>query len=489
MATTFKHGIYVDETKTKMPTPTYATSGIQVVFGTAPVNLADDPYSVTNKPILIETMDDAENKLGYSTDFTSYTLCQSMFASFEVQHVSPIIMINVLDPKTHTQAIASETLDVTNKMASFKHTGVLLDTLKVSTSTGAALTADTDYVATFADDGTVAIGVTSTGKAASEKQLKVEGTAIDPSKVKAADVVGGISGDGAVTGISTLKEVYPQTQCIPATLLAPGYAAEPTVMTALINTTKKINGIFRAFALVDIDSSKATKYTGVAAEKTANAYTSADCVPLWPEVLCEGSTVRQIAYSAALGAGIQALDAENDDVPCRTPSNVDIGIVGAVLHDGTEVNLDIEQANELNADGIMTVLRAQGWKTWGTHTGAFPDATDPKDSFIGIRRMFDWQANSFITRYFDRLDQNISHRTIQALVNDENIRCNALQAADKWAGGKITFNDAENPMTSILNGKVVFHQAITPYPPMQEIDNTLEYSTDMLKVALAGGEK
>lgn len=485
----YKHGIYVDEVKTKMPVPTYATSGIQVVFGTAPVNLASDPYSVTNKPILLESMDDAIDKLGYSTDFDSYTLCQSIYASFDVNHVSPIIAVNVLDPKTHKKSITSEQVEVTNRMATFDHEGVLLDTLSVTTGTGTALTSGTDYVATFDDEGTVAIGITATGKAATEKTIKVQATAIDPSLVKATDVIGGLDSDSVATGIGAVKSVYPQTQCIPATLLAPGWATEPSVQAALVNACQNINGIFRAFALVDIDTSKATKYSDVESEKNARGYASSDCAALWPEVILDGSIRKRVAYSAAMGAGMQALDAANDDVPCRTPSNVDIGIVGACLHDGTEVNLDLEQANEVNAAGVVTVLRAQGWKTWGTQTAAYPNVTDPKDRYIGVRRMFNWQANSFIVRYFERLDQNISHRTIQALVNDENIRCNALAAEDKWAGGKLVFRDGENPLDQILNGKVVFHQYITPYPPMQEIDNTLEYSTDMLKVALAGGEQ
>ena len=483
----YKHGIYVNEVPTKMPMPTYATSGIQVIFGTAPVNQASDPYNVTNKPILVTSMDDAKDQLGYSEDFDSYTLCQSMYASFAVSRVAPIVLINVLDPTKHVKTVADEDISVSNRIAKFPHTGMLLDQLTVKTGEGAEMKEGTDYVATLEDDGTVSIGLTSTGAGATQSTIKVGGTAIDPSAVKASDIVGGTDGDGKRSGIACIKDVYPMCQVIPATMLAPGFSSKAEVGVALTSAAREINGVFRSFVCLDIDSSTTTKYTEVAAAKKSNGYASCDSVVLWPEVTI-GSENRQVAFSAALAAGMQALDAANGDCPTRTPSNVDIGITGCVLHDGTEINLDFEQANGLNAEGIMTACRAEGWKTWGPQTAAYPDETDVKDIVIGIRRMSSWHANSFIVRYLERLDQNISHRAIEALVADENVRCNALTAQDKWAGGRIEYRESENPLADVLAGQVHFYQYITPYPAMKEIYNTLEYSADILAANLAGGE-
>ena len=74
------------------------------------------------------------------------------------------------------------------------------------------------------------------------------------------------------------------------------------------------------------------------------------------------------------------VDAGNDDVPYESPSNKDLRITGTVLHDGTEVLLDQQQANDLlNANGIITAINANGWKAWGNNTAAYPSTTDPKD--------------------------------------------------------------------------------------------------------------
>ena len=39
----YKHGVYVSEAATSLQAPVSGTAGVQVIVGTAPVNLSDDP--------------------------------------------------------------------------------------------------------------------------------------------------------------------------------------------------------------------------------------------------------------------------------------------------------------------------------------------------------------------------------------------------------------------------------------------------------------
>ena len=87
MSEKYHHGVQVVEEATTDP-PVIGTVGLQVVVGTAPVHMADDPAAV-NVPVLCNNMQEARKKLGYSVDFESYTLCQSMYASFLVYAVAP----------------------------------------------------------------------------------------------------------------------------------------------------------------------------------------------------------------------------------------------------------------------------------------------------------------------------------------------------------------------------------------------------------------
>ena len=108
----YKHGIRTRRLATQLSVPITSDGCIQCVVGTAPVNLAEDPYDTVNKPFMFHSKAAAIAGLGYCTDFKNYTLCQSMYASFDVFAVAPIIMINVLDPTRHVKAELSKTYEV-----------------------------------------------------------------------------------------------------------------------------------------------------------------------------------------------------------------------------------------------------------------------------------------------------------------------------------------------------------------------------------------
>ena len=89
----YNHRISTEEVDTQLTVPVNGTAGLQVVFGTAAVNLAEDPMAVTNVPVIAYTFAEAVKQLGYSADYEKYTLCQAMDASFRVFAVAPVIFV------------------------------------------------------------------------------------------------------------------------------------------------------------------------------------------------------------------------------------------------------------------------------------------------------------------------------------------------------------------------------------------------------------
>ena len=137
----FEHGVRILEQPTSLVAPVLGTAGLQVVFGTAPVNLADDPYNVTNKPIIAYSWAEAVSQLGYSEEQDSlghyrYTLCASMYASFQLVGVAPVVFVNVLDPKKHKKKVDPQAVKVEDMEALVPVTGLLLDTVKISVPAG-----------------------------------------------------------------------------------------------------------------------------------------------------------------------------------------------------------------------------------------------------------------------------------------------------------------------------------------------------------------
>lgn len=471
----YLHGVRIQENPTSVPTPVKNEAGVPVIFGTAPVNLVADPAGAVNKLFLCNSFAEAKVAVGYSDDYENYTLCQAMDAFFKAFGVAPVVICNVLDPATHKSSY-SETLNIVDGQAVSTKKGILLDGLKVGD-----MTLDTDYTVAFNDDGYLVITVL---KSPAESTVAVSGNVIDASKVTESSIVGSYdSGTGVETGIELIRKVYPTFGLTPSLLLAPGWSHKPTVGLALAEKCTDINGMFKCECVVDIDASRAAKYTDVEQIKQESGFSSPHTICVWPKVKYAG---KEMYYSAIYAAMACYTDYNNDNVPNLSPSNRAIRISATVVEDGTEVNLDINQANELNAVGVVTALNLNGFKAWGNNTAAYPDTTDPKDRWIACRRFFSWWGNSFITTYLTKVDDPANYRLIESIVDSENVRGNSLVSQGKCAGIKMVYSKEDNPIANVLDGKIVFKQYLAPYTPAEDILNVLEFDPSMIEAALGG---
>lgn len=476
----YQHGVRIQENPTSVPTPVSSESGVPVIFGTAPINLAADPANATNKLFLCHTFAEAKAAVGYSEDYKNYTLCMAMDAFFKAFGVGPVVICNVLDPTTH-KAEYTETLTVVAGQAVSTKKSVMLSGLEVKFE-DSPLTLDKDYTAELNDEGYVVITTITEGITS----VILTGTQIDPSKVTEANVIGSYDATtGTETGIELVRKVYPIFGLTPGLLLAPGWSHKPTVGLALSEKCTDINGVFKCECVLDLDCTEngARKYTDVATLKEECGYMSEHAIVLWPMVKYAGKIM---AYSAIYAAMVAYTDYKNDNVPSLYPSNKPLRISATVLADGTEINLDTLQANELNGEGIVTAVNLDVFKSWGNNTAAYPGVTDPKDRWIACRRFFSWWGNSFITTYMEKVDDPANYRLIESVVDSENVRGNALTSRGKCAGIKMVYSKEDNPIAKVLDGKIVFKQYLAPYTPAEDILNVLEFDPSMIEAALGG---
>lgn len=481
------HGVYNTEQDTSLTAPIQGSAGLQVIFGVAPIHLSKDPVKAANTPMLCYSFKECQEAVGYSDDFKTYSLCQSIDACFRVFNVAPIILVNVLDPTkaTHTTENVAEDCNVVDGVVMYGKPMVMLDTLVVKNAS-TTLVAGSDYTASHAEDGTVVIDLIA--EAAKEATtLSVASKSIKPSGVTVQDIVGGVDAlTGAETGLELVRKIYPKLGMVPGILLAPGWSGEPVVAAALQAKTKAINGNFDCCAYVDIaaDSTGATVYTGVKKAKEALGAIGTHTAAFWPMVAVGEKIYAMSAMAAALTA---YNDANNADVPYESPSNKALRITGTVLADGTPVDLDQQQANDvLNANGVITAINADGFKLWGNNTAAYPGTTDPKDRWLSVRRFFDWDGNNFIRTYFQKVDKPGNKRLIQSIVDNQNIIGNGYVKRDYCAGYKVEFKSGENPVTNLLNGHLTVHTYLAPYIPAEYIENIREYDVDALQAAFGG---
>ena len=243
----------------------------------------------------------------------------------------------------------------------------------------------------------------------------------------------------------------------------------------------KLNTVFQARALIDGDTEAAAVYSKVPEWKKENGIVNETEILCWPMAKYGGKTYHLSTHVAAAMA-----PGEKDECPSDSPSNYAVKIAALVRADGTEVVLNLEKANYLNANGIVTALNfVGGFRAWGNYTAAYPDNQDPRSCWIPVARMFDWVSNSLILSYWSRVDRKLNRRLCESIADTVGQWLNRLSSGGHLYGGRVEFLAEENPDENIMAGILRPHVYMAPPAPAQEIDWIVEYDASYVSEALS----
>lgn len=461
----FRHGIYSSENATSMIAPVTADASLPVVFGTAPVNLTEKP--LVNEPVLCFNYSEAVQKLGYSNDFKKYTLCEAMYSQFSLFGVSPVVFVNVLDPKKHKKKADEKEILFSEGKAIIKETGILKETFTFKLKNAEGEEVDgSDVELEF--DGEGYLNIFSEGA----ERASVEYDVLNPSLVTSDDIVGGVDVNGNYSGLELVAHVFPLFRLVPGTIICPKYSTDSLVAAVMEAKSQHINGVFSAISIPDISTVEASDYTKVAKLKNDNNISSTYQFATWPKVKLGD---KEMHLSTQLASLMSQIDSENEGVPYITPSNKNLKMDGAILEDGSPVILGVDQANYLNGEGIVTTVNfIGGHKLWGNRTAVYPANSDAKDSFIPLRRMFNYVANTLVLTYWNKIDEPGRPKLVETILRSVNTWLDGLTAEGKLLGGRVEFLEELNPSTALLDGKFKFSVFLTPPTPAEEINFVLE---------------
>jgi phage tail sheath protein FI len=469
-----KHGVYVGEESTAVSTPVEVETGVPFVVGLSPIQKAETPATV-GIPKVCTTFAEFVEAFGWSEDWETYPLCEFAYSHFKLFGMQPAIFVNLLDPSTMKTAVAAADKTVVSKKVTLTETAIDSAALvvKAAGGNGDPYVKDTDYSVYFNGDGVMVVELLPDSTHYSEASLNIAYDVVTPVSVTAAAVAAGID---KVDLCMTVLGIVPDL------LVSPKFSKDVVVAAVMAAKTENINGMFRAKALIDLDTSTVTTYSAAIQAKNSNNFTDENEIVCWPMVKLGDYKFHMSTQLAGLMA---AVDDENG-APFASPSNNSMQCNALILADGTEVVLNLDQANQLNSNGIVTVLNFMGgFKAWGNYTACYPTNTDVKDYFIPVSRMFDWVANTLIMTFWNQLDTPMTRRMVDSIVDTANIWLNGLTGSGYILGGRCEMLESENPVTSLMAGIVKFHIYITPPSPAQEIDFTLEYDVSYLEEAFA----
>lgn len=472
----YKHGVSANIIPSQPAFPPDGVAALPVYVGTAPINTLADPEGALNKVLLVNSLSEAKLAVGYSDDWTTFTLCEALDVHFNnpLGNIGPIVLINVFDPAADTKA-GTASVTLTNKVGYIDNEKVLLDSVEIAT-----YVLDTDFSVEYVViDGKNQVKVTDKTVAGIASPATVTFDEMDITKIVAADIVGTVNEDGERTGLQVVDFVYQDTGMIPTILAAPGWSQNPTVYTGLVSKRQQINSHWDAICVADIDSSDSGAVTVAEAKewKSTNGYISKFSKVFWPMVKYGTKKYHMSTLAVAM---MQQTDIEYENIPYASPSNRQILATAAVLKSDTVIKFDEPQANDLNSVGITTIAFLGGlWRLWGPHMANYSFAAEssikPEDLFDCTVRMQGYLKNTFQERYLVDVDQPFNRRQIEQILDSAQLWFNSLIADSALLYGSISFNAQNNPSGQVAAGNFVFNVNYTSVPPGKSITFEIQY--------------
>ena len=474
----YKHGAYGEITPSKVKR---ITQGDVVVgyIGTAPVNLIRGYASkdLVNMPIKVSNMSDAQDKLGYSDDWSSFTLCEAFAEHFDnsVQNVGPIYVVNVLDPVAHKKAGAATTKNLVfaNYRCEFESDTIILDTFAIADKVEG-----TDYTLDYNFSKKTVVVKMLTG--AASQSLTATFNEVNPAAVDAAAIVGSKTAAGAYTGLFAFELLYQYHNAVLNVLAAPGFSDQAAVYTAMASTVTKLNGHWDGFALADIPLT-ATTIAEAITWKANNGYDAENTKVFWPQV--KDAQDRVFHLSTVCAATMLAVDQGHEGVPFESPSNKQIMATAQYFGaNSTNKGFDQETANSLNEKGITTAAFWGGrWVLWGPHTAAYTynGSMDARAIFDATLRTLMYITNSFQLDHGIEIDRPMTPQDRDSILNAELAKLDRLKGIGALIGEpEVLFVESENPASDMINGDFVWHFNVTNTPPFKSGTARVTYTDE-----------
>ncbi len=272
-----------------------------------------------------------------------------------------------------------------------------------------------------------------------------------------SNVIGGVAG-ATYTGMQALLAAQAQLGVKPRILACPGVDTQP-VAAALAVVAKKLRGMAYVSAGTSATKEDVALYR-------AN-FSDRELMIIWPDFMAWNATgnLAEPAYATARAVGLRA-KIDQEQGWHKTLSNVPVAGVTGISRD---VHWDLQDpttdAGFLNAADVTTLVRANGFRFWGSRTCS----DDPLFAFESATRTAQVLADTIADAMLWAVDKPMHPSLVRDIIESINAKFRELKAGGYLIDARAWYDETVNTTQSLASGKLYIDYDYTPVPPLENL--------------------
>lgn len=271
-------------------------------------------------------------------------------------------------------------------------------------------------------------------------------------------LIGTTTAEGKYTGMKALLAAKAKVGMTPRILGVPGLDSLP-VATALASIAKDL----RAFAYVNAWNCK-TKEEVVAYREN---FGSRELMVIWPDFLNWNTTTNQTVTASATARALGLRAKIDQEVGWhKTLSNVAVsGVTGISADVFWDLQNTASDANYLNSNDVTTLINANGFRFWGSHTCS----DDPLFLFENYTRTAQIIADTLAEAHMWAVDLPMNPSLVRDLIEGVNAKMRNWKSQGYLIGGSCWYPEDINDKDTLKAGQLYIDYDYTPVPPLEDL--------------------
>lgn len=467
MPANYLHGTETIEIN-RGPVPIKAVkSAVIGVVGTAPTGPVNKLTLLLSEPQMAQ----------FGAQRSGFTLPQALSA-ISGYGAGTVLAINVLDPSRHKTSVPSEALTFTASSVALANAPVMNAVVKAVTG-NTTFTAGTDYTL---DESTGMLTRLAGGGIDAGSGVVVSYEYADPTRVTAADIIGGIDAAGRRSGLKLLADGQPNFGMDAKILIAPVYCTQASVTAELDVQAQKLQAV--AYADAPVGTTPDQAISGRGPSGTINFNTGSGRLRLcYPHVKVYDTQTNtdRLEPLSSHAAGLRAWVDLTSGYWWSSSNQALKGITGLERPITARIDDPQSEANLLNEKGITTVFNSYGtgYRLWGNRMASFP-STSGLLTFENCRRVKDMTDEAIRSASLPFIDQPITQALIDTILESVNQYGRKLIGDGALLGFKCWYDKTRNEEADLADGHMLISYKLTPPPPLERLTLESEITSEYL---------